>query len=212
MQEEKRSARQQAQNDAPRNGKGIFDTGHRASGGLKFSKTKDVFQRQSSSSTVVQETRRRNSGWLAAKENSADGRCPIPKTPSLGNLPSGSNTQESLGFFQMYQPFPEQRFSTEEAKTVVKSIVDERLSGAEYSCGCSEMARELADRVRDAAKARLWNRYKLICFVVIGQAKDCEVTCASRSVWSPTADTFVEYIFKNDSLFALCILYAVYQE
>lgn len=211
MQEQKRPVRKQSQNDAPRNGKGIFDAGHRASGGLKFSKTKDAFQRQSSTSTVAQETRRRNSSWLPRKESGVDERCPMPKTPSLGNLPGGGN-KESMGFFQMYQPFPEQRFSNEEAKTIIKSVVEARLGGAEYSSACTDIARDLADSVKDAAKARLWYRYKLICFVVIGQVKDCDVTCASRAAWSPTADTFVEYIFKNDSLFALCILYAIYQE
>ncbi|XP_041913216.1 dynein light chain Tctex-type 5-A [Alosa sapidissima] len=222
MQEEKQSARkQQSQNDAPRKGKGIFDAprngkgildaGHRAHGCLKFSKSKDALQRQSSTSTVVQETRRRS--WLARKESGVHERCPVPKTPSSGNFPNcGNNNLEASGLFQAYQPFPEQRFSTEDAKLVMKSIVEARLAGAEYSSSCSEIARDLADSVRDAAKAQLCDRYKLICFVAIGQVKDCEVTCSSRGIWSPTADTFVEYTFKNDSLFALCILYAVYQE
>lgn len=212
MQEEKRIIRPQPQNDAPRNGKGILDAGHRVNGGIKLSKSKDALLRQSSTSTVVQETRRHNSNWLASKESRLFERCPIPKTPSLGNVPCRSSAQEAPERYQMYQPCPAQRFSTQEAKIIMKTIVEARLRGKEYSTSCSEIARDLADSLKHAAKARLCDRYKLISFVAIGQVKDCDVTCSSRGIWSPTADTFVEYIFKNNSLFALCIMYAVYQE
>uniref|UniRef100_A0AAR2KXV0 Uncharacterized protein n=1 Tax=Pygocentrus nattereri TaxID=42514 RepID=A0AAR2KXV0_PYGNA len=70
----------------------------------------------------------------------------------------------------------------------------------------------LSDSIKDAAKRLSYERYKLISYVAIGQLRDSDVTCSSRGVWCPAADTFTEYVFKNEHLFALCILFAVYQE
>lgn len=181
---------------------------------------KNVYQRQSSNSTVAQDrpTRRRtsNSTWLTARESGVvhERLQAMPKTPSVGNSSSsGKNIPEAPARYRMYQPPPWQRFNEEEARSTVKAVVEATLGGTEYSAAsCAETAKTLAERVKQAAKAQLCDRYKLVSYVAIGQAHDCGVMCASRAVWSPAADTFVEFIFKNESLFALCILYAVYKE
>ncbi|RXM28805.1 Tctex1 domain-containing protein 1-B [Acipenser ruthenus] len=113
-----------------------------------------------------------------------------------------------------YQPQPEKTFSAEEARLVMKAVVEERLRNAEYDGNaCSALARELADCVKHAVKDLLFfERYKIICFVVLGPVKQSDLCCCSRSVWCPSADTYAEYCFKNHSLFALCVLYAVYSE
>lgn len=136
----------------------------------------------------------------------------MPKSPSVGNFSCSGNILEAPARYQMYQPLPEQRFSAEGARSAVKALVQATLGDTDYSASCAETAKDLSERVKQVGRAQLCDRYKLVCFVAIGQVKDCDVICASRAVWSTTADTFVEYIFRNKSLFALCILYAVYQE
>ncbi|KAK6484114.1 tctex1 domain-containing protein 1-B-like isoform X1, partial [Huso huso] len=113
-----------------------------------------------------------------------------------------------------YQQQPEKTFSAEEARQVMKTVVEERLRNAEYDGNaCSALALELADCVKHAVKDLLFfERYKIICFVVLGPVKQSDLCCCSRSVWCPSADTYAEYCFKNNSLFALCVLYAVYSE
>uniref|UniRef100_A0A672QCG7 Tctex1 domain containing 1 n=1 Tax=Sinocyclocheilus grahami TaxID=75366 RepID=A0A672QCG7_SINGR len=111
-----------------------------------------------------------------------------------------------------YQTIPERHFSTDRAHEIIKHIVDERLETVEYSCSCSGISKELSDCIKTAVKKLLYDRYKLVCYVAIGQLKDSVVNCSSRAIWSPTSDTFTDYIYKNRSLFAVCILFAVYKE
>ncbi|XP_062869372.1 dynein light chain Tctex-type 5 [Trichomycterus rosablanca] len=111
-----------------------------------------------------------------------------------------------------YQSYPEKCFPSAVALAVMKDIVDEKLGEMEYSKACSAVATELSDSIKEAVKSLSCGRYKLISYVAIGQRRDSAVTCSSRGLWSPTADTFTEYVFKNQHLFALCVLFAVYQE
>ncbi|XP_068072544.1 dynein light chain Tctex-type 5-A [Danio rerio] len=112
----------------------------------------------------------------------------------------------------IYQSVPERRFSRDRAYEIIKRIVDERLETVEYSCACAVTAKELSDCIKAAVKKLMYDRYKLVCCVTIGQLKDSMVNCGSRAIWCPTSDTFTEYIYKNRSLFAVCILFAVYKE
>lgn len=152
----------------------------------------------------------------AQKTTSASLLVPIhrPRTSNLEQsirkpVPDTSDKDELLIH---YQTIPDRRFSCEQAHQLIKQIIDERLETAEYSCACAVISKELSDSIIKSVKKLVYDRYKLICYVAIGQIKDSVLNCASRAVWSPTADTFTEYIFKNKSLFALCILYAVYKE
>lgn len=110
-------------------------------------------------------------------------------------------------------PQPSRIFSSEEASRVMKSILDEELRDCVYEATESQRrAMELADLVKAAVRDLGYERYKLVCYVVLGPVSGGTVYCCSRSVWSPNADTYAEYLFQNQSLFALCIVYAGYYE
>ncbi|XP_051764733.1 dynein light chain Tctex-type 5-A [Ctenopharyngodon idella] len=162
-------------------------------------KSKSTLRRKTSKenpqSSLIPIQRRRSSTWTMKKE------------PRDQKLPSDRDEQ-----LIHYQTIPERRFSTDRAREIIKRIVDERLETVEYSGTCAVISKELSDCIKTAVKKLLYERYKLVCFVAIGQLKDSVVNCSSRAVWSPTADTFTEYIYKNRSLFAVCLLFAVYKE
>uniref|UniRef100_A0A673ILG9 Tctex1 domain containing 1 n=1 Tax=Sinocyclocheilus rhinocerous TaxID=307959 RepID=A0A673ILG9_9TELE len=145
--------------------------------------SKEDLQRKSRTSSQIPIPRRCTSTWTTKKE------------PRGQKFPS--NRDEQLIH---YQTIPERRFSTDRAHEIIKHIVDERLET------------ELSDCIKTAVKKLLNDRYKLVCYVAIGQLKDSVVNCSSRAIWSPSSDTFTEYIYKNRSLFAVCILFAVYKE
>lgn len=112
----------------------------------------------------------------------------------------------------LHQPVPDQRFPRGLVLSVMKRLVDERLGAMEYSPACSAVATELSESIKEAVKSLSSGRYKLICCVAIGQLHNSAVSCSSRSIWNPDTDTFTEYLFKNQHLFTLCVLFAVYQE
>ncbi|XP_067270899.1 dynein light chain Tctex-type 5-B [Pseudorasbora parva] len=162
-------------------------------------KSKSTLRRKTSQenpqSSLIPLQRRRDSTWAMKKE------------PRNQKLPSDRDEQ-----LVHYQTIPERLFSADRAREIIKRIVDERLESVEYSCACADISRELSDCIKTAVKKLPYDRYKLVCYVVIGQLKDSGVNCSSRAVWSPTSDTFTEYVYKNRSLFAVCILFAVYKE
>ncbi|KAI5101156.1 tctex1 domain-containing protein 1-like [Silurus meridionalis] len=112
----------------------------------------------------------------------------------------------------LHQFVPQQHFPNGLLLSLMKRLMDERLGAMEYSPACSSVATELSESIKEAAKGLSNGRYKLICCVAIGQLRNSAVSCSSRGVWSPDTDTFTEYLFKNQHLFALCVLFAVYQE
>ncbi|XP_068098744.1 dynein light chain Tctex-type protein 2B-like [Hyperolius riggenbachi] len=110
-------------------------------------------------------------------------------------------------------PNPSRCFSAEEATQVIRSILEEELKDCSYDATTSQhRAMQLAELVKAAVRELGYERYKLVCFVVIGPVSGGTVCCCSRSVWSPNSDTYAEYLFQNHSLFALCVVYAGYYE
>ncbi|CAH2311596.1 Hypothetical predicted protein [Pelobates cultripes] len=111
------------------------------------------------------------------------------------------------------QPQPRRCFSAEEASKVIKSVLDNQLQESIYDATNShQRALELAELVKRAVRELDYERYKLVCYVVLGPVSPRALYCCSRSVWSPNSDTYAEYLFQNNSLFALCIVYAGYYE
>ncbi|XP_078417995.1 dynein light chain Tctex-type protein 2B [Cetorhinus maximus] len=123
--------------------------------------------------------------------------------PRLNSPPPGN----------MYEPRPARTFSAQEARAAIRTVLEGRLREAKYQPQGSALAAvELAEGVKAAVKALGYDRYKIVCYLVLGATRASDLSCSSRAVWSPAADTYAEFCFQNDSLFALCLVFAVYQE
>ena len=85
------------------------------------------------------------------------------------------------------------------------------MEGVQYDKeGCKQLTITLADAIKKRVKELGYPRYKLVTNVAIGQARDSSVALASRCVWNEHFDTFAEYTYKNESLFAVGLVYALY--
>ncbi|XP_041063608.1 dynein light chain Tctex-type 5-A [Carcharodon carcharias] len=114
---------------------------------------------------------------------------------------------------RIYEPRPARAFSAEEARATIGTVLEGRLKEAVYQPqGSALAALELAECVKAAVKALGYQRYKIVCYLVLGATRASDLSCSSRAVWSPAADTYAEFCFRNRSLFALCLVFAVYQE
>ncbi|XP_038650697.1 dynein light chain Tctex-type protein 2B [Scyliorhinus canicula] len=126
---------------------------------------------------------------------------------------SNPGTSSASPAGNMYEPQLARTFSAEEARAAIRTVLEGRLKGAKYEPQGSALAAvELAEGVKKAVKALGYERYKIVCYLVLGEATASDLSCCSRAVWSPNVDTFAEFCFQNDSLFALCLVFAVYQE
>ncbi|XP_069825136.1 dynein light chain Tctex-type 5-A-like [Dendropsophus ebraccatus] len=140
------------------------------------------------------------------------------KTATQEHAKSSSQAKHAMDYSSVdpdydLHPHPSRVFSSEEASRLIKSILDAELRDCVYeAAGSRRRAMELAELVKAAVRDLGYERYKLVCYVVLGPVAGGTVYCCSRSVWSPMSDTYAEYMFQNQSLFALCIVYAGYYE
>ncbi|XP_059839609.1 dynein light chain Tctex-type 5-A [Hypanus sabinus] len=127
--------------------------------------------------------------------------------------PGNSSTRLDSPTENIYVPRPAKTFSAEEARAAIRSVLESRLNGAKYEPRGSALAAvELAECVKKAVKALGYERYKIVCYLVLGATRTSGLSCSSRAVWSPAVDTYAEFCFQNDSLFALCLVFALYHE
>nr|KAG5701563.1 hypothetical protein BaRGS_024813 [Batillaria attramentaria] len=75
---------------------------------------------------------------------------------------------------------------------------------------CNQLSKTLADVIKQRVKELGHARYKIVSVVAIGQAQPSSVAFASRCVWNANFDSFAEYTYRNSSLYAIGLVYAVY--
>ncbi|KAM8930353.1 dynein light chain Tctex-type 5-B-like [Pelodytes ibericus] len=158
-------------------------------------------------SLIVSQRRGQDSGLKKKTINQDNGK---PRS-RLGPVTMETNVMSSE--MDTSQPQPRKRFSAEEASRVIKFVLERELQDSEYNAtGSSQRALELAELVKVAVRDLGYERYKLVCYVVLGPVSQGAMRCCSRSLWSPSSDTYAEYLYQNLSLFAMCIVYAGYYE
>ncbi|XP_069792407.1 dynein light chain Tctex-type protein 2B [Narcine bancroftii] len=132
---------------------------------------------------------------------------------NLRSEPETRSTKLNSSTENLYEPRPARVFSADEVRATIRTVLEGRLNGAKYEPQDSALAAmELVECVKKAVKALRYERYKIVCYLVLGATKASALSCSSRAVWSPTIDTYAEFCFQNDSLFALCLVFALYHE
>ena len=71
---------------------------------------------------------------------------------------------------------------------------------------------QLSDVIKARTKELPLPRYKLVVSVEIGQSAGQSVICVSRSLWNASTDDFASASYRNESLFAVATVFAVYVE
>ena len=117
------------------------------------------------------------------------------------------------GLANTYHLEPVKRFEYWKVTEIIKETFEEHLMGETYDHDvCHHMSKILADLIKEQVKSLQFSRYKIISVVSIGQKRGQSVTMASRSVWDPRFDSYAQYSFEKDDIFAIGIVYGVYFE
>ncbi|XP_072172438.1 dynein light chain Tctex-type 5-B-like [Diadema setosum] len=112
-----------------------------------------------------------------------------------------------------YKMEPDRKFMSSEARRIIEDILEAQLESQRYDPQkCPILCRELADSIKQRVKELMVPRYKIIALVSIGSAEHADVCAASQCVWNDKFDSYAEYTFKNGSLYAVGIVYGIYQE
>ncbi|XP_019643718.1 PREDICTED: tctex1 domain-containing protein 1-A-like [Branchiostoma belcheri] len=112
-----------------------------------------------------------------------------------------------------YQLEPAKKFSQTQVKTVIQSVLENKLGEVRYEdTPGGTMAKSLADAITKEVKKIGFDRYKIVCTVSFGPLKNSSVKYVSRCVWNPQFDNFAEYTYRNKSLYCVGTVYGVYME
>ena len=75
-----------------------------------------------------------------------------------------------------------------------------------------QMSVTLSKEIHDLIKGQGYERYKLVCHVILGQLKSQGLTSASRALWDEKLDNYACCHYQNDHMFCIATIHAVYYE
>lgn len=112
-----------------------------------------------------------------------------------------------------YRTEPTRKFFPGKVGEIIRRVLSESLENVTYKpVRCAQYACELSERIKELVKRLDIPRYKIVSFVSIGELSGQGVRVASRCAWNPKFDNYASASFKNRSLFAVGIVYALYLE
>lgn len=139
--------------------------------------------------------------------------------PVGGNVEQASNSTNSARpgrtttvAENTYRMEPDKVFSDAEVRTILLQHLQSLESQKYDAKRCRELAKSMSNSIMNDLKMLGYSRFKFVCSVTIGQMKGQDVRIVSRSIWDTDCDTFVSESFKNETLFAVGVVFGVYQE
>ncbi|XP_039259493.1 dynein light chain Tctex-type 5-like [Styela clava] len=115
---------------------------------------------------------------------------------------------------QILEYFPCKRIH-EIMQEILKNSSFKTKSSYDSRC-CGDEVRIISDEIRNQVKLFLrdycLNRYKIVVNVIAGTSEFSDMIFASRFVWNPEKDTFVEAKLQLNGKYIVAVLYAVHHE
>lgn len=130
---------------------------------------------------------------------------PLPAESRQGTaVPTYENT---------YRLQPCKKFRPVQVQTVIETAFRELLEEKVYDRhAAKQWTVALCDAIKEKVKLLDFPRFKIVCFVSIGQRDRQDVHIGSRCLWNKTFDGFASGAYSNRSLYAVGVVYAVYFE
>ncbi|XP_041354931.1 dynein light chain Tctex-type protein 2B-like [Gigantopelta aegis] len=140
----------------------------------------------------------------------------IQKVLALEKLTKlGTVMRPTINYENTYRLTPVDRFhyNPEKVERAIMLLLEAQLANVKYEPKrCTAQTRRITDLVKTKVKQMDFQRYKLVCSVMLGQCNDQGIEAVSRCVWDSQADGCACIHYKNDSLFAVVTVYGVYFE
>ena len=112
-----------------------------------------------------------------------------------------------------YRLQPCKKFRPVQVQTVIETAFRELLEEKVYERhAAKQWTTTLCDAIKEKVKLLDFPRFKIVCFVSIGQRDRQDVHIGSRCLWNKAFDGFACGTYTNRSLYATGLVYAVYFE
>ncbi|EDO44337.1 predicted protein [Nematostella vectensis] len=131
--------------------------------------------------------------------------------PSI--IPSHIGHHQKVRYENTYKLEPDKRFNVQEVKEIMEETLEESLKDEKYDAiKCRGMSRSLSQTICERVKLLGFKQFKIVCTVTIGEMNNQGIRVASRFLWNEKHDNWVDSVFRSNELFAVAVVYAVYQE
>jgi hypothetical protein len=115
-------------------------------------------------------------------------------------------------------------FGSSYVEQTIKDVLEAYLRNVKYDpIRCSRLSHDLCSIIKAKTKETLQRRLpaaaaagadidevngrKLVVHVVLGQDSDQSVLLSSRCIWNASTDTLASATYRNNSVFAVCVVY-----
>lgn len=105
------------------------------------------------------------------------------------------------------------KFQRHKVQELLRQLLKERMEDQKYDpVKAAQIAKHLAEDLREKVKALGYERYKLVIQITLGQKKGQAMRIASRCLWDTNTDNFASECYENESLYCVCQVYGLYFE
>lgn len=165
-----------------------------------------------SSTAQAAKGRRRGSLFEVGFPARCDRGSSIVSIPSM--IPSHIAHHQKVRYENTYKMEPDKRFNIHEVKEVLQETLDESLQEVKKydSARCRALANTLSHTITERVKLLGFKRFKFVATVTIGEMKGQGIRSASRFLWNEKHDNWVDAVFTSPEIFAVAVVYAIYQE
>ena len=138
--------------------------------------------------------------------------CPVDAADHSSTTTFSARPRMTTAIGNTYKLKPDEKFSVVDVREIIVQHL-QALQSQKYDVTlCRQLAKSMSNSIMSDLKLLGYSRLKFVCTVTIGQMTGQSVRIVSRSVWNPESDTFVSESFRNESLFAVAMVFAVYKE
>jgi len=112
-----------------------------------------------------------------------------------------------------YRMDPVRKFNAQEVQTALEEFIDDRLNGYHYIPKFGKnFAAVLTEEVKDRIKCLNYDRYKIVCSVILGEIRNQDAIVTSRCTWRPETDSSANYTYKTKNYFCNVSVFGLYAE
>ena len=110
-------------------------------------------------------------------------------------------------------PDSEGTFSPKRVEEAARGVLESYLCDYDYDPKtAARLTCDLANMLKARVKEMGYNRYKVVCQVVVGERQDQGVAVVSRFLWDSKNDSHATASYSNGQLYAVASIYGLYYE
>ena len=130
-------------------------------------------------------------------------------------MTSAQTQRPNVKYENTYKLQPDNKIRSDKLRDCIKETLESKLKDTVYNAAeCGNLSSKISDLLKQKTKMLDFQRYKIVTAVLIIQREkyNPSIAVASRCIWNENYDTFSQYTYKNKSLCAVGLIYALYAE